>query len=106
MNTFRNKDKNDIIITCPECGTQYLAAEIIEPLKFIGKPTFVERDMCKGRIVDYCGVNMDTEINYVCDNCNTPFVAVADIVFRTYANKKKKFETVSITKLTPVDLFK
>ena len=45
-------------IVCPQCGMEYLPAEIYLPNYLLGKPTRIVRDE-NGKILDYDGINIE-----------------------------------------------
>lgn len=71
-----------IIIQCPNCGTEYLPAEIFLPFNYFNRPFFIKKDE-NGKIVN----QIDGEINlcesYICDTCNKKFEITSSIVFDT-----------------------
>lgn len=89
---FRDK-RRDNIITCPNCGREYLPAEIFLPNVFFGRPLDVDRDST-GRIEAYDGTTMNTEEDYVCDNCSTVFTVEAIVKFKTKERKTLEFNPV------------
>ena len=74
--------KKTITIECPYCHMQYLPSEIYLPNSFFGKPQYIEKDY-SGKIIDYCGKDMDLTEVYTCDKCNTQFSIKAKIFFET-----------------------
>ena len=72
--------KKDVFIVCPNCGREYLPAEIYVPTTLLGKPSDIERDPT-GKIVSFTGSSMDTTESYVCDGCSTPFTVYARVQF-------------------------
>lgn len=78
------------VITCPHCGREYLPAEIFISDGFFGKPTFIDRDIY-GKILDYCGTNIDNTETYICDGCNKSFKITARLSFSTA--EKDDFDT-------------
>lgn len=89
---FRDK-RRDNIITCPVCGREYLPAEIFLPSVFFGKPVDIDRDST-GRIEAYDGTTMNTEEDYVCDNCGATFTVEAAVKFKTKERKIIDFNPV------------
>ena len=78
------KDKNfSPRITCPNCGCQYLPAEIYIPKNFFGNPVEVEREATSGKIQYFFGSDMDLEEKYICDRCGQPFKVKAFVRFNT-----------------------
>ena len=82
------KDTN--VIKCPECGTEYLPAEIFVPNAFFGKPNIIKRDT-EGNILDYSGKGLDTEECFTCDKCNSTFNVKATISFDSYIVEEANF---------------
>lgn len=66
----------ELIIRCPECGTEYLPSEIFYPKYFFGKPLDIYKDE-KGQILGINGTEMDTVETYICDKCNHEFTVEA-----------------------------
>lgn len=89
-----------IVITCPKCGREYLPAEIFVPKSFIGAPDLIQRDT-EGKIVEACGVDMDTDESYFCDSCGTAFLVHTDIAFTTEIDVKNDFSSDYISTLKP-----
>lgn len=83
------KDKL-ITIKCPQCGCEYLPAEIYVPEALIGRPKYIERDI-DGRILNCYGKMFDPNEEYICDKCNTKFKIKADVKFKTYIDHKTNF---------------
>ena len=88
--------KNEVI-ECPHCGREYLPAEIFISNGFFGKPTFIDRD-CYGKIIDFCGTNIDNTETYICDNCNKEFKIIAKLNF-TISEKTIDFDEAYSIKL-------
>ena len=86
------------MIKCPKCGAQYLPAEIFLPNEFLGKPKTIFKDN-NGIIEDYSGNSMDTEEEYICDYCDTPFNIYATVQFKTLINEGKNFNELYVTKI-------
>ena len=82
-------NKNEII-TCPNCGREYLPSEIFVPQALTGRVQTVDRDY-SGRVLEYMGMVPDMTENYICDNCNKPFKIIAKISYRTEDNPKYDF---------------
>lgn len=73
--------RRDLIVKCPECGAQYLPAEIFYPKHFFGNPKDIYKDE-KNEILGINGTEMDTTESYVCDKCGKEFVVEAIINFK------------------------
>lgn len=86
------KDKKFLRIKCPNCGREYLPAEIYIPNAFFGRPNNIERDSFSGAIRDFYGKDMDLVEHYICDNCNTPFKVSAKVQFVTTEEDKYNFD--------------
>ncbi len=88
------------VITCPECGREYLPEEIIVPTGFFGKPDIIQRDV-NGCITNFSGSTIDPEELYCCDNCNTSFRVVAKINFETEVDERSNFNAEYKSSLQP-----
>lgn len=69
-----------LTIVCPECGAEYLPAEIFYPKDFFGNPKNISKDRA-GKIQFFSGVNMNVTESYICDYCKRKMTVTADIVF-------------------------
>ena len=78
-------------IACPNCGYEYLPAEIYVPKAFFGKPFMLERD-ASGKLINYEGSSIDLFETYTCDKCNHTFRIVAKIGFTTEEDKLENFD--------------
>ena len=78
------------VITCPNCGREYLPAEIFVPKSFFGMPDIIRRDS-EGKIIDFLGSDMDLSENYCCDGCSKPFKVDAIISFNVDKDEKNDF---------------
>lgn len=96
------KAKQLRIIKCPNCGYEYLPAEIYYPNNFLGYPKNIVRDD-NGKILGFDNHSMlDTE-TFICDNCNADFEVTSTTNF---AVKLIGSETEHyVTKLTSERLF-
>lgn len=81
------------VIRCPNCGAEYLPAEIYLPDYFLGRPCHIEKDHLFGKINNYEGRAMDTFETYNCDYCGVTFSVSAKIKFET-----KEIESTSFSK--------
>lgn len=89
------------LIKCPNCGCEYLAAEIFYPNQFLGTPKNIEKDEA-GKLIYFNGADMDTTETYVCDNCNRKMTITAKVQFdATVAS----FNSKNSTKFTKPALF-
>lgn len=64
--------KDFVIIRCPKCGYEYVAAEVFFPEDLLGKPNNIIRDD-NGKIILVEGEQPETTETFVCENCNTEF---------------------------------
>lgn len=69
------------VIKCPNCGTEYLPAEIYVPNAFFGKPSNIAKH--NGKVVSFYGDSMDLRESYTCDTCDTKFTVRASVLFNT-----------------------
>lgn len=83
------------LIVCPQCGAQYLPAEIFIPDSVFGHPKEIEKD-CYGKIVYYNG-EMDTREKYKCDYCGHLMKLEVNLSFN-FADDNKKFREESMIK--------
>lgn len=89
---MRNRYKEDkkLVITCPNCGTEYLPAEIYYPKSFLGNPSNIEKTTL-GKVNDYDGLSMNLCEDYTCDRCGAKFKVEAKVSFRTKMDEIKNF---------------
>ena len=78
-----------IIIKCPECGAEYLPAEIYYPKDFFGNPSSISKDRM-GKIQFFSGVNMNLQESYICDYCKRKMNVHANIDFHVKINEIKQ----------------
>lgn len=85
---MKSTEKNEIwrnsVISCPHCKYQYLTGEIFYPNDHIGIPKNIVRDAL-GKILyaDYKeGYEPNQSEEYICDNCNRPFIVKYETVYR------------------------
>ena len=90
-------------IVCPQCGMEYLPAEIYLPNYLLGKPTRIVRDE-NGKILDYDGIDIDTKEKYTCDKCHTTFKVNAKMQFYASFDKVSNFDE-EYTMSTHKDVF-
>ena len=76
------KPKQQRIIRCPQCGCEYLPAEIYLPNEFLGKPKRIVKDYL-GKILGFDGETMNDKETYKCDKCDTTFEVIATTNFIT-----------------------
>ena len=89
---------DNLYITCPNCGRQYLPAEIYYPNSFFGRPSDIDR-VGNIKIDSYCGNSMNLQESYECDNCYCKFEVTAKISFQTSELKKYDMSKAYVTKL-------
>lgn len=91
----------ETIITCPNCGAEYLPAEIYYPDDFFGRPMNIEKDF-RGKIQFYKGKSLTTNESYTCDYCKRKIHVTADVVFNT---EIQPFAPQHVTKFKKPGLF-
>lgn len=79
------------IISCPKCGAEYTAGELFIPNVFLGKPEMLDKDSVTHRIISDFGKPMNTNENYICDYCDTPFKISCKVYFSTSIEETKDF---------------
>ena len=89
-------------ITCPNCGREYLPAEIFVPNAFFGNPKIIMRDDL-GKIEHFINSSLDDSESYICDSCNKKFNVTAKISFST--ELAENFEEESNTTISHALLF-
>ena len=92
------------IIACPNCGYEYLPAELYVPKSFFGKPENIERTE-SGTIISYDNSSIDSFETYTCDKCNHTFKVNAKMVFVTEEDKLQNFDEEYTTRLQKNVLF-
>lgn len=80
-----------ITIECPNCGKEYLPAEIFIPKNFFGVPETIIRDD-DGKIIDVVGTQMDLKETYSCDKCNYTFNIKAKVNFDSHMDDALNFD--------------
>lgn len=93
-----------IVITCPNCGAEYLPSEIYIPNAFFGRPKHIERDE-NHKIIHVAGQNMNLTEQYICNYCNNPFRITCKISFVEKSEMKFNFEDGYTTQLKKKTLF-
>lgn len=68
------------VINCPNCGAEYLPAEIYYPNSLLGKPSNIHKDSL-GKIDTFEGTTLNNREEFVCDFCGKPFKVFARIKF-------------------------
>ena len=86
------------IIECPECGYEYLPAEIFIPNAYFGRPTNIVRNE-NGKLVSYDGTSVDLFEKYICDKCNFEFRVVSKLQLTTEDVVPERFNEDYVTKL-------
>lgn len=79
--------KDYVIIKCPKCGYEYVAAEIFFPKTLLGKPSNIVRDD-DGHIILVEGEMPTLQETYECDNCGTTFKTTLSISSESKYNKE------------------
>ena len=87
-------------IVCPNCGAEYLPAEIFYPNEFFGKPATIEKTSA-GKIQFFTGTTLNTQETYTCDYCKRKMRIKADIDFKAYVQQIDNH----VTKFTKSNLF-
>lgn len=80
-----------ILIQCPNCGAEYLPAEIYLPNSFVGTPKTIDKDS-SGKIIYFSGNNMNLIENYCCDYCKKDFKIVCKLNFFAEYNPALDFD--------------
>ena len=79
-------------IICPNCGAEYLPAEIFYPDSLVGEPKDIEKDM-QGKILYFGGTTINPEEEYICDYCKRKMTVFANISFNTNVSDFKEHVT-------------
>lgn len=87
------KRTREKVIKCPNCGCEYLPAEIYYPNAFLGKPKNIDKEHMTGRILDYMGNSMNLNETYICDKCDEKFKVSANVSFYTQKNTEAAYKT-------------
>lgn len=72
--------ENRKIIKCPNCGAEYLAAELFLRNDLLGNPKDIERDV-EGKILFVDGEPENFVTTYTCDGCNKMFKVTANVEY-------------------------
>ena len=59
------KNQKEKVIKCPNCGYEYLPAEIYMPNYFLGKPKDINKEHMTGKVLDYMGSSMNLSETYI-----------------------------------------
>lgn len=86
------------IIECPNCGYEYLPAEIFIPKFYFGTPSNIERTT-EGKLVSYEGSSIDLFERYKCDRCNVEFRVVSKLQLTTEKEFPGSFSEEYVTKI-------
>ena len=74
------------MIKCPICGQEYHPAEIFIPKAFFGNPGEIVRNPA-GQIEFFTGTGMNTEEEFVCENCGKKLRINATVEFETVVDE-------------------
>lgn len=88
-------------IKCPECGAEYLPAEIFYPDEFLGTPKNIEKDII-GNIMYFGGRDMNLTETYRCDYCKRKLTVEANVSFSVHT---EGFNSNNTTKFKKPALF-
>lgn len=86
------------IVECPNCGYEYLPAEIFIPKYYFGKPYNIERNE-EGKLLSYEGTSVDLFEIYTCDKCNKEFRVVSKLQLTTELTFPGSFDEEYVTKI-------
>jgi hypothetical protein len=79
-----------IIINCPNCGAEYLPAEVFLPFNYFNKPFFIKKDE-NGKILNQLDGELNLYETYICDHCNKGFEIRSKIIFDTKVIEEEDF---------------
>ena len=97
--------KDFIVIKCPKCGYEYVAAEIFFPKDLLGKPNNIIRDD-KGHIILVEGEQPCLTEEYECEHCKTTFKTTLGITSESKYNKDEEDSfTIDLTDNEKEQLF-
>lgn len=82
--------ENQLKITCPKCGYEYLAAEILYPKYLLGTCSHIERDE-SGKITKVIGEEPSLIEDWECENCGCSFKVEANIELNVKYDSKYDF---------------
>ena len=80
------RKQNDLRITCPNCGYEYLPGEIFIPVYLTGQP--IPKTILRDGVgtILYSEYQKDKELDleekYICDHCENTFVVEAQISYK------------------------
>ncbi len=81
-----------VVIECPNCGYEYLPAELFIPNAVFGNPGDIQRDE-SGKIIDFTGTSLDTKEVYTCDKCGKTFTIDAKMNFKVDIDQTLDFDS-------------
>lgn len=87
-----------ILINCPNCGAEYLPAELFLPFNYFNKPFFIEKDE-NGKIIHQIDGELNLQETYICDHCNKKFEIDSKIFFETKILETEDFSEDFCVKL-------
>ena len=87
------KKHREKLIKCPNCGCEYLPAEIYYPNSFLGKPRDISKEHMTGKLLEYMGNSMNLSETYVCDRCDEKFRVNANVSFYTQKCSESNYKT-------------
>ncbi len=88
-----------ITIACPNCGYEYLPAELYVTPAILGDPSNIQRDE-NGKIIDFTGTSIDLKESYECDNCGKVFKIRGKMNFSAELDQELDFDEDYSFKLT------
>lgn len=97
--------KDFIVIKCPKCGYEYVAAEIFFPKDLLGRPNNIIRDD-NGHIILVEGEQPNLSEEYECEKCGTTFKTTLSITSESKYNKNEEDSfTIDLTDNDKEQLF-
>ena len=88
-----------ITITCPNCGYEYLPAELFVANVAFGNPGDIQRND-EGKIIDFTGKSLDLKETYECDKRGKTFKINGKMNFNVELDKTLDFDEDYSFKLT------
>ena len=88
-----------VTIACPNCGYEYLPAELFVSTIAFGNPGEIQRDD-NGKIIDFTGTSLDLKETYECDKCGKTFKINGKMNFNVELDKTLDFDEDYSFKLT------